>query len=47
MDLQGDPLNVIAAVYPWGASITGGKGTVFGTVLGVILIQLINRALIF
>ena len=47
MDLQGDPLNVIAAVILGGASITGGKGTVFGTVLGVILIQLINRALIF
>jgi simple sugar transport system permease protein len=46
VSLMGDPLNVIAAVILGGASITGGKGTVFGTALGVILIQMINRALI-
>ncbi len=40
------PLDVLAAVILGGAVITGGRGTVFGTVLGVLLIQLINRALI-
>jgi simple sugar transport system permease protein len=40
------PLDVLAAVILGGAAITGGRGTVIGTVLGVILIQVINRALI-
>ncbi|MCE1251974.1 MAG: ABC transporter permease [Anaerolineae bacterium] len=42
----GQPLDVLAAIIIGGASITGGRGTVIGTVLGVLLIQLINRALI-
>ena len=42
----GQPLDVLAAVIIGGAAITGGRGTVLGTVLGVLLIQLINRALI-
>lgn len=42
----GQNLDVLAAVILGGATITGGKGTVIGTFLGVILIQLINRALI-
>jgi simple sugar transport system permease protein len=42
----GNPLDVIAAVILGGAAITGGRGTVIGTVLGVLLIQVINRALI-
>lgn len=42
----GNPLDVIAAVILGGAAITGGRGTVIGTVLGVLLIQLINKALI-
>lgn len=46
MDMQGDPLNIIAAVILGGASINGGKGTVIGTALGVILIQLIDGALV-
>jgi simple sugar transport system permease protein len=40
------PLDVLAAVILGGAAITGGRGTVIGTLLGVLLIQLINRALI-
>lgn len=40
------PLDVLAAIIIGGAAITGGRGTVLGTVLGVLLIQLINRALI-
>jgi simple sugar transport system permease protein len=39
-------LDVIAAVILGGASVTGGKGSVLGTFMGVILIQLINRAMI-
>ena len=42
----GNPLDVIAAIVIGGAAITGGRGTVIGTVLGVLLIQLINKALI-
>ncbi|MCS7220866.1 MAG: ABC transporter permease [Anaerolineae bacterium] len=42
----GQPLDVLAAIILGGASITGGRGTVIGTALGVILIQVINRALI-
>lgn len=42
----GNPLDVIAAVILGGAAITGGRGTVVGTALGVLLIQLINKALI-
>jgi simple sugar transport system permease protein len=42
----GNPLDVIAAVILGGAAITGGRGTVIGTALGVLLIQLINKALI-
>jgi simple sugar transport system permease protein len=44
--LQGNALDVIAAIILGGASINGGKGSVIGTVLGVTLIQVINRALI-
>ncbi len=39
-------LDVLAAVILGGAAITGGRGSVIGTFLGVILVQLINRALI-
>ena len=42
----GQNLNVLASVILGGASITGGRGTVIGAFLGVILTQLINRALI-
>ena len=40
------PLDVLAAVILGGAAITGGSGSVLGTTLGVLVIQLINRALI-
>ncbi|MCX6441094.1 MAG: ABC transporter permease [Actinobacteria bacterium] len=45
-DLAGSELDVIAAVVLGGASIMGGYGTVFGTVLGVLLINLIKGNLI-
>ena len=39
-------LDVIAAVILGGASITGGRGSVLGTFMGVVLIQLIHRSMI-
>ncbi|MDR1482509.1 MAG: ABC transporter permease [Synergistaceae bacterium] len=45
-DLEGTELEVIAAVVLGGASLTGGRGTVLGTVLGVFLIVLIKGSLI-
>ena len=40
-------MKVIAAVVVGGASITGGKGTIFGTLLGVVLLGAIGPALTF
>lgn len=45
-DLVGGELKVIAAVVLGGASIFGGRGSVSGTVLGVLLIELIQYSLI-
>jgi simple sugar transport system permease protein len=45
-ELVGGELDVIAAVVLGGASIFGGKGSVSGTVLGVVLIALIKNSLI-
>ena len=45
-DLTGSELDIIAAVVLGGARILGGYGTVFGTVLGVLLISLIKGNLI-
>ena len=45
-DLVGTELDVIAAVILGGARITGGTGTVAGTLLGVVLVTLINNVLI-
>ncbi|MGF6772221.1 simple sugar transport system permease protein [Paraburkholderia sp. GAS199] len=45
-DLVGSELDVIAAVILGGARITGGTGTVAGTLLGVALVTLINSVLI-
>ena len=45
-DLAGSELEVIAAVILGGARITGGSGSVIGTMLGVILITLVNNVLI-
>lgn len=43
---MGQELDVIAAIILGGASLSGGKGSVLGTFMGVIVIQLIHRALI-
>lgn len=41
---EGYDMNAIAAAVIGGASLSGGKGTVTGTVLGTILMVLINNA---
>ncbi|MER3482029.1 MAG: sugar ABC transporter permease [Meiothermus sp.] len=45
-DLVGTELDVIAAVVLGGARVTGGTGTVLGTLLGVVLVVMINNSLI-
>jgi simple sugar transport system permease protein len=45
--LLGKNMQVLAAVIMGGASIRGGKGSVFGTFLGVLLIGVINQALVY
>jgi simple sugar transport system permease protein len=40
-------MRVYATVIIGGASIHGGKGSVFGTLLGVLLVGLINQAMIY
>ncbi|HEV7951544.1 MAG TPA: ABC transporter permease [Glaciihabitans sp.] len=45
-DLVGGELDIIAAVVLGGASIFGGRGSVIGTVLGVILVQVIKNSLL-
>jgi rhamnose transport system permease protein len=40
-------MKVIAAVVVGGASISGGRGGVFGTLLGVVLLAMIGPALTF
>ncbi|MEO8408930.1 MAG: ABC transporter permease [Propionivibrio sp.] len=45
-DLVGTELTVIAAVVLGGASITGGKGTVYGTLVGVAFLVLMENSLI-
>ena len=45
-DLVGTEINVIAAVVLGGARITGGTGTVVGTLLGVLLVTVINNVLV-
>lgn len=42
----GMELTVIAAVVIGGASLSGGKGTPFGALLGALLISLVNNALV-
>lgn len=46
-DLAGMELEIIAAVVLGGARITGGSGSVIGTLLGVFLITLVSNVLIF
>lgn len=43
---DGAELRVITAVILGGASLTGGKGTIHGALIGVVLIALINNLLI-
>jgi simple sugar transport system permease protein len=45
-DLVGTELDVIAAVVLGGARVTGGTGSVQGTLLGVVLIVLIQNNLV-
>ncbi|WP_241985517.1 ABC transporter permease [Cryobacterium sp. TMT1-21] len=45
-DLVGGELDIIAAVVLGGASIFGGRGSVVGTVLGVLLVQVIKNSLL-
>lgn len=45
-DLAGSELAVIAAVVLGGARVTGGKGTVGGTIAGILLITLVDNVLI-
>jgi simple sugar transport system permease protein len=44
--IVGSELDVIAAVVLGGASITGGRGSVVGAILGVLLITVLNNSLI-
>jgi ribose transport system permease protein len=43
---SGSEMTVISAAVIGGASLTGGKGTIFGAVLGVIMLSVINNALV-
>jgi simple sugar transport system permease protein len=45
-DIVGTELNVIAAVVLGGARVSGGYGTVCGTLLGVALVTVINTSLL-
>ncbi len=44
--IVGTELDVIAAAVLGGASIAGGRGTVVGTLLGVLLITIVNNSLV-
>ncbi len=43
----GSELRVIAAVIVGGASLSGGKGTILGSFLGLMLMQVISTGLVF
>jgi ribose/xylose/arabinose/galactoside ABC-type transport system permease subunit/ABC-type sugar transport system substrate-binding protein len=43
----GSELRVIAAVIIGGASLTGGRGTILGSFLGLMLMQIISTGLVF
>lgn len=45
--LMGRELLVIAAVVLGGTSLSGGRGTIVGIILGVVLITMIGNALVF
>ena len=42
---MGYELDAIAAVVLGGASMSGGKGKIFGTVIGICLIGVLNNGL--
>lgn len=44
--MVGTELDIIAAVVLGGASVSGGKGTVWGSILGIGLITILNNSLI-
>ncbi|MBN2395941.1 MAG: ABC transporter permease [Candidatus Atribacteria bacterium] len=44
--IVGDELSVIAAVVLGGTRITGGTGTIIGTIMGVAMITILNNSLI-
>jgi simple sugar transport system permease protein len=44
--LVGKELDVLAAVVLGGASLTGGVGTIFGTILGVALLAILQNGLV-
>jgi ribose transport system permease protein len=45
-DGQGYELNVIAAAVVGGASLTGGRGSAFGAMLGALVIQMIDTGIV-
>jgi len=45
-DGQGYELNVIAAAVVGGASLSGGKGSAFGALLGALIIQMISTGIV-
>ncbi len=47
VSLVGTELMIIAAVVIGGAKLTGGEGTIFGTILGIAIIQLFKYTLVF
>ena len=46
-DGMGAELRVIAAVIVGGASLSGGRGTILGSFLGLLLMQVITTGLVF
>jgi ribose transport system permease protein len=42
---QGYELDAIAAVVIGGASLTGGRGTISGTIAGLLIISIVNNGL--
>ncbi len=47
ISLIGTEMSVIAAVVIGGAKMTGGQGTILGTFLGVLIMNLLNSTLVF
>lgn len=47
VSLVGSELMIIAAVVIGGAKLTGGEGTILGTILGIVIVQLFQSTLVF